>query len=67
MTTRQERVRSLEEAKLNVSKLHAEGLQPDVIHPFKGNIDLQRVEALLQSQGERIPFEKPMTAGRQST
>jgi tryptophanase len=34
----------------------AEGLQPAVIHPFKGNIDLQRVEALLQAQGERIPF-----------
>ncbi len=34
----------------------AEGLQPALVHPFKGNIDLARVEALLQSQGERIPF-----------
>ena len=34
----------------------AEGLQPSIIHPFKGNIDLQRAEALLQEQGVRIPF-----------
>ena len=34
----------------------AEGLQPATIHPFKGNIDLARVEALLQKEGERIPF-----------
>jgi len=34
----------------------AEGLQPALVHPFKGNIDLARAEALLQSQGERIPF-----------
>lgn len=34
----------------------AEGLQPALIHPFKGNIDLVRVEALLRAQGERIPF-----------
>lgn len=34
----------------------AEGLQPALIYPFKGNIDLQRVEALLQTQGARIPF-----------
>jgi tryptophanase len=34
----------------------AEGLQPALLHPFKGNIDLQRVEALLRAQGDRIPF-----------
>ncbi|MBS0392128.1 MAG: tryptophanase [Proteobacteria bacterium] len=34
----------------------AEGLQPATIHPFKGNIDLERAEALLQKEGARIPF-----------
>ena len=34
----------------------AEGLQPALVHPFKGNIDLERVEALLREQGDRIPF-----------
>ena len=34
----------------------AEGLQPALVHPFKGNIDLERVEALLKEHGERIPF-----------
>lgn len=34
----------------------AEGLQPALIYPFKGNIDLARVEALLKSDGHRIPF-----------
>ncbi len=33
-----------------------EGLQPSLIHPFKGNIDLQRVEDLLKKEGHRIPF-----------
>ncbi|MDO8313137.1 MAG: tryptophanase, partial [Sideroxyarcus sp.] len=33
-----------------------EGLQPALIYPFKGNIDLHRVEELLKAQGERIPF-----------
>jgi tryptophanase len=33
-----------------------EGLQPALIHPFKGNIDLVRVEALLKEQAARIPF-----------
>jgi tryptophanase len=33
-----------------------EGLQPRTIHPFKGNIDLARVESLLKAQGHRIPF-----------
>jgi tryptophanase len=34
----------------------AEGLQPALIHPFKGNIDLARLEAVLQAEGHRIPF-----------
>ena len=34
----------------------AEGLQPATVHPFKGNIDLARAEALLKEQGDRIPF-----------
>ncbi len=34
----------------------AEGLQPQTLHPFKGNIDLERVEALLQRDGARVPF-----------
>jgi tryptophanase len=33
-----------------------EGLQPGLLHPFKGNIDLERVEHLLKTEGERIPF-----------
>ncbi len=33
-----------------------EGLQPQTIHPFKGNIDLARVEALLKQHAGRIPF-----------
>jgi tryptophanase len=33
-----------------------EGLQPSLVHPFKGNIDLARAEALLRAEGERIPF-----------
>ena len=33
-----------------------EGLQPALIYPFKGNIDLARAEALLQKEGARIPF-----------
>jgi len=34
----------------------AEGLQPALIHPFKGNIDLARAEALLKAEAHRIPF-----------
>jgi tryptophanase len=34
----------------------AEGLQPSLIHPFKGNIDLARVEATLKAEAHRIPF-----------
>ena len=33
-----------------------EGLQPALIHPFKGNIDLERVEEVLKKDGDRIPF-----------
>ena len=33
-----------------------EGLQPALIAPFKGNIDLARAEAVLQTDGHRIPF-----------
>jgi tryptophanase len=29
---------------------------PDVPHPFKGNIDLARLERLLESSGERVPL-----------
>jgi len=34
----------------------AQGLQPAVVHPFKGNIDLERVEALLRDRADSIPF-----------
>ena len=34
----------------------AEGTQPATMHPFKGNIDLVRVEALLARDSARIPF-----------
>ena len=34
----------------------AEGLQPSLVHPFKGNIDLDKVEALLREHAARIPF-----------
>lgn len=33
-----------------------EGLQPSLVHPFKGNIDLNRVEDLLKREANRIPF-----------
>jgi tryptophanase len=33
-----------------------EGLQPALDHPFKGNIDLARVEEVLRASGDRIPF-----------
>ena len=33
-----------------------EGTQPATIHPFKGNIDLGRVEDLLKREGHRVPF-----------
>ncbi len=33
-----------------------EGRQPRTHHPFKGNIDLERVEALLRERSGRVPF-----------
>jgi len=33
-----------------------EGLQPALTHPFKGNIDLERVEETLKKEGARVPF-----------
>lgn len=33
-----------------------EGLEPQTLHPFKGDIDLQRVENLLREAGDRVPF-----------
>ncbi len=33
-----------------------QGLQPATLHPFKGDIDLERAEALLAREGARIPF-----------
>jgi tryptophanase len=33
-----------------------EGRDPKSLHPFKGNIDLQRLEDLLKKEGDRIPF-----------
>ena len=33
-----------------------EGRHPAVIHPFKGNIDLQALEALLERDGGRVPL-----------
>jgi tryptophanase len=33
-----------------------EGLQPRARHPFKGNVDLARVERLLEERGDLVPF-----------
>src|SRR5512134_649738 len=33
-----------------------EGLEPRNRHPFKGNVDLARVERLLAERGEKVPF-----------
>ncbi len=33
-----------------------EGLEPRCRHPFKGTIDLARVERLLEERGDRVPF-----------
>lgn len=32
------------------------GNDPSALHPFKGNMDLDRLEALLEEQGDRIPL-----------
>ncbi len=34
----------------------ADAHAPDVPHPFKGNIDLARLERLLESSGDRVPL-----------
>jgi tyrosine phenol-lyase len=34
----------------------AEGTNPAALHPFKGNMDLQRLEALLAAETDRIPL-----------
>jgi tryptophanase len=34
----------------------AEGRQPSVLHPFKGNMDLAALEAALDRDGDRIPL-----------
>ena len=34
----------------------AEGKDPEVIHPFKGNMDLEALERLLTSQRDRVPM-----------
>jgi tryptophanase len=33
-----------------------EGLVPSLIHPFKGNVDLDALQALLEREGERVPL-----------
>jgi tryptophanase len=33
-----------------------EGLEPRIRHPFKGNVDLGKVERLLAEQGDKVPF-----------
>jgi tryptophanase len=33
-----------------------EGRQPAVVHPFKGNMDLGALEALLEREGDRVPL-----------
>jgi tryptophanase len=33
-----------------------EGRVPHLIHPFKGNIDLEALDALLREQGDRVPL-----------
>jgi tryptophanase len=34
----------------------AEGQQPALIHPFKGNMDVARLKSMLDADGERIPL-----------
>jgi len=33
-----------------------EGLDPDLQHPFKGNLDLDRLDTLLTEKGDRVPL-----------
>ncbi len=33
-----------------------EGKQPDLVHPFKGNINLQRLEDTLKKDGDKVPL-----------
>jgi len=33
-----------------------EGRQPSVLHPFKGNMDIAALEALLERDGDRVPL-----------
>jgi len=33
-----------------------EGRQPSVLHPFKGNVDIAALEALLERDGDRVPL-----------
>jgi tryptophanase len=34
----------------------AEGRIPSLVHPFKGNVDLQALEDLLKARGDRVPL-----------
>ncbi|HLA91614.1 MAG TPA: tryptophanase [Gemmatimonadaceae bacterium] len=34
----------------------AEARQPETIHPFKGNMDLEALERVLRADGSRVPF-----------
>jgi tryptophanase len=34
----------------------AEGRQPAAMHPFKGNVDVQALERLLQDEGDKVPL-----------
>ena len=48
---------NFEDAGINaMDLLIAEGLDPETDHPFKGNMDLDRLEQLLQEQGDRVPM-----------
>ncbi|MDH5432961.1 MAG: tryptophanase [Gammaproteobacteria bacterium] len=41
---------------LALDLVQKEGLDPKVEHPFKGNMDLQRLRKLLESDGDKIPL-----------
>jgi tryptophanase len=34
----------------------AEGREPSLVHPFKGNIDVAALDALLEREGDRVPI-----------